>query len=268
MNTETLRTFIAAAQIKNFTKTAEHLFIAQSTVTNRILDLESEIGKPLFTRKHKQIDLALQTVRSSLSPDERLRIGTTNTIYECRLQHALRKWMKAKPLSTIILNIGHTAEMIESLKKGNLDMVFSFVSFYGDGYWCRPYYSEDLCLVCTAEDTTWADGISKKNLPEIDYLFSNFALQGLGLYIRDLFPKHHRFPLEIDNSTKLPAYVREGLGYTFLPAGLLQDPAVSAGIRIIPLLDFAPPKIDSYCIMRRDRPLPTDWEDFFLCDKA
>lgn len=182
MNTETLRTFIAAAQIKNFTKTAEHLFIAQSTVTNRILDLESEIGKPLFTRKHKQIDLteaglqfldyakqlvdlettALQTVRSSLSPDERLRIGTTNTIYECRLQHALRKWMKAKPLSTIILNIGHTAEMIESLKKGNLDMVFSFVSFYGDGYWCRPYYSEDLCLVCTAEDTTWADGISKK----------------------------------------------------------------------------------------------------------
>ena len=99
-------------------------------------------------------------------------------------------------------------------------------------------------------------------------LFSNFALQGLGLYIRDLFPKHHRFRLEIDNSTKLPAYVREGLGYTFLPASLLQDPAVSAGIRIIPLLDFAPPKIDSYCIMRRDRPLPTDWEDFFLCDKA
>ena len=167
MNTETLRTFIAAAQIKNFTKTAEHLFIAQSTVTNRIFDLESEIGKPLFTRKHKQIELteaglqfldyakqlvdlettALQTVRSSLSPDERLRIGTTNTIYECRLQHALRKWMKAKPLSTIILNIGHTTEMIESLKKGNLDMVFSFVSFYGDGYWCRPYYSEDLCLV-------------------------------------------------------------------------------------------------------------------------
>ena len=57
MNTETLRTFIAAAQIKNFTKTAEHLFIAQSTVTNRIFDLESEIGKPLFTRKHKQIEL-------------------------------------------------------------------------------------------------------------------------------------------------------------------------------------------------------------------
>ena len=111
MNTETAAYLYAAAQIKKLSKTAEHLFIAQSTVTNRILDLESEIGKPLFTRKHKQIELteaglqfldyakqlvdlettALQTVRSSLSPDERLRIGTTNTIYECRLQHALRK---------------------------------------------------------------------------------------------------------------------------------------------------------------------------------
>ncbi len=88
------------------------------------------------------------------------------------------------------------------------------------------------------------------------------------IYIRDLFPKHHRFRLEIDNSTKLPAYIRKGLGYTFLPASLLQDPAVSTGIRIIPLLDFAPPKIDSYCIMRRDRPLPPDWEDFFLYDKS
>ena len=47
MDTTTLRTFIALAQIKNFTKTAQQLFVAQSTVTNRIRDLEMELGQVL-----------------------------------------------------------------------------------------------------------------------------------------------------------------------------------------------------------------------------
>ena len=57
MDTTTLRTFITLAQIKNFTKTAQQLFVAQSTVTNRIRDLENELGVSLFIRNHKQVDL-------------------------------------------------------------------------------------------------------------------------------------------------------------------------------------------------------------------
>ena len=57
MDTSTLRTFIALSQIKNFTKTARQLYIAQSTVTNRIRDLEKELGVLLFTRNRKQVEL-------------------------------------------------------------------------------------------------------------------------------------------------------------------------------------------------------------------
>ena len=42
MNTENLKTFIALSKYKNFTKTAESLFVAQSTVTNRIAELEKK----------------------------------------------------------------------------------------------------------------------------------------------------------------------------------------------------------------------------------
>ena len=105
MDTTTLRTFIALAQIKNFTKTAQQLFVAQSTVTNRIRDLEMELGVPLFIRSHKQVDLtpsgqkfldyaqrfvslelaALQDIQSSPTYAQKISIGTTNTIYECHL---------------------------------------------------------------------------------------------------------------------------------------------------------------------------------------
>lgn len=53
MNTENLRTFIALSKYKNFTKTAESLFVAQSTVTNRIAELEKEVGKSSLKEREK-----------------------------------------------------------------------------------------------------------------------------------------------------------------------------------------------------------------------
>ena len=40
MDTQILKTFVILAKLRNFTKTADELFIAQSTVTNRITELE------------------------------------------------------------------------------------------------------------------------------------------------------------------------------------------------------------------------------------
>ena len=37
MNSEGIRTFIMLSKLKNFTRTAERMYVAQSTVTNRIV---------------------------------------------------------------------------------------------------------------------------------------------------------------------------------------------------------------------------------------
>ena len=50
MDTQQLQTFVTLAEYRNFTKTADALFVAQSTVTNRIAELEREVGKQLFDR--------------------------------------------------------------------------------------------------------------------------------------------------------------------------------------------------------------------------
>ena len=216
MDTTTLRTFIALAQIKNFTKTAQQLFVAQSTVTNRIRDLEMELGVPLFIRSHKQVDLtpsgqkfldyaqrfvslelaALQDIQSSPTYAQKISIGTTNTIYECHLQRRIRSFLKEKKDLSLHVTIGHTTAMMHQLQDGTLDAIFSFSAMFRDGYICRPYRTDSLVLVCQAANTEYANGISKDDLQKIDYLFCNFALQGVGLYIQDLFPRHHRFPLE------------------------------------------------------------------------
>lgn len=284
MDTTTLRTFIALAQIKNFTKTAQQLFVAQSTVTNRIRDLETELDAELFIRNRKQVDLtpsgqkflnyvqrfialevtALQEIQTSPAYAQKVHIGTTNTIYECHLQKKLRAYMKSKPDISLHVQISHTRDMLHNLQEGMLDAVFSFSAFFREGYICHPYKTDALVLVCQADNTEYSGGIYKDDLQKINYLFCNFALQGVGLYIQDLFPRHHRFPMEIDNSTKLPQYVADGIGYTFLPRSLIEDDLVQGRVRAIPLLDFAPPKVDSYYITRSPGTIPEELEAYLL----
>lgn len=57
MNTESIKTFIMLSKLKNFTRTAERMYVAQSTVTNRIGELENETGKRLFVRKQGGVEL-------------------------------------------------------------------------------------------------------------------------------------------------------------------------------------------------------------------
>lgn len=52
-----LKTFFILAKIKNFTKTAEHLFVTQSAVSHAIKKLENSIDTRLIARKRKQLIL-------------------------------------------------------------------------------------------------------------------------------------------------------------------------------------------------------------------
>ena len=48
MDTETLKTFLLLANTKNFSRTAEIMFVSQSAVTARIKSIEAELTKTLF----------------------------------------------------------------------------------------------------------------------------------------------------------------------------------------------------------------------------
>ena len=57
MNIESLTTFLILAEERSVTKTAQRLFLRQSTVSSRIQELEKELGQPLFERKPRSMTL-------------------------------------------------------------------------------------------------------------------------------------------------------------------------------------------------------------------
>src|SRR3954471_8084889 len=52
-----LKTFVAAATTLNFTRAAQQVHLAQSSVTEQIQTLEDDLGTPLFDRSRRKLSL-------------------------------------------------------------------------------------------------------------------------------------------------------------------------------------------------------------------
>lgn len=268
MDTQNLRTFLVLAEIKNFTQTADQLFVAQSTVTNRIAELERQLGKKLFYRDNKTVALTpegslfLTYAKRMIDLEETsikemnaikqyahsLRIGTTNTIYECHLVDTIKQLLTSRQDCALTVTVGHSISLLQMLQDGLLDVVYSYLPLVKNGYKSDVFATDSLVLVTSPRNNRYHNGIQKDELTKIQYLFCNFALQEVGLFIRELFPTYYQFHFEIDNSTKLLQFLIDGVGYSFLPESLVKPYILTRELETVPLLDFKTPKINSYRI--------------------
>ena len=116
MDIEALNTFLTLANTKNYTRTAAQLFVAQSTVTNRIHELEKELNIALFTRNNRSVELtaegeqfkdyaekvitltnaSLSEISSLHKYANHLRIGCSDSIYEGHLAPIILEHRKSE----------------------------------------------------------------------------------------------------------------------------------------------------------------------------
>lgn len=282
MNTENLKTFILLSKLKNFTLTAQQQFIAQSTVTNRIFELEKELGKQLFIRERKNVRLtpdginfldyaqrildlentAKEQLNTSNKFSHSLRIGSTNTIYDCHLQNYVPSFMKKHKDIAVKITMGHSQPLIQMLSDNVADIAFTYIPYKKKPFICLPFKNDEMVLVTRSDNIKHKNGILKNELKDTDYLYCNFPFQDLGNYIRDLFPTSYYFPFETDKSANLLKYLEEGFGYSFLPISLVQEHLKEKRLIKIPLLDFNIPWINSFLIVNKNKAESTPVHEF------
>lgn len=271
MDSQNLRTFIKLAETKNFTRAASQLYVAQSTITNRIAQLESETGKQLVARGRKSIslteegeiflnyarrivsleDAALSELNISEKKRLPIRIGTANTYYECYLFPFLKDFLPGQHEYSISITTGLTLHLLQLLQDDLLDLTFTYTPLQRADFVSRLESTEELVLVTSPKNNAYKNGIRKEDLGRLYYVFCNFALQDVGIFIRELFPPMYQFAFEIDNSTKVVDYLLDGIGASFLPMNLVKSYLDEGILESIPLLDFDAPKISNYVSYRK-----------------
>ena len=147
MQLKHLRTFVAVAGTLNLTRAAEKLRLAQSSVTEQIQALESDIGTTLFDRSKRKwaltpagarlLDYASTIIEFSdeargAALDEarkvggRVAIGGIESLCMERLPALLLKYCSDFPDVQVTLRSGKTVDLHGNLKAGQIDVYFTF----------------------------------------------------------------------------------------------------------------------------------------------
>ena len=167
MDIESMKTFMVLAKTKNYTRAANQLFVAQSTVTNRIIELEKELDFKLFRRTNRSVELtaegakfriyaekvieltdtSLAEISSEQKYDHYLRIGCADSIYEGHLAGLIRKHRKNAPRDYLKISIGLSDHLLEQIQNGMLDVVFTYLPLRKNSLHCELFKQDTLVLV-------------------------------------------------------------------------------------------------------------------------
>jgi DNA-binding transcriptional LysR family regulator len=175
MNLSHLHYFITLADEGHFANAAKSLFIARSTLSLAISQLERELGAPLFTKSgssftltpygkefHRYASLALQNIETGKrnvaamvqGDASTLRLGVPFTMQNADWSQMLRKFRASiGDTAKIQVQQGFSGELLHELSVGNLDLTFAGKSSDApDNLTFLPWWSHELVIVVNRQN--------------------------------------------------------------------------------------------------------------------
>ncbi|WKB35991.1 LysR family transcriptional regulator [Terrilactibacillus sp. S3-3] len=255
--------FVEAARLKNFTKAAERLRIAQPALSQQIGKLEQELGIKLFKRTGRGVtitgageqfyigaektlaeaQMAKDSVKGFInSPHGKLMVGALESLVQTRLPSLLVAFGKEYPGIKVFIRENTTEPLLEALKKGELDLALAHTEVNDSsnidlvppkGFYSKPLYQDELVLaVAKGHPLKERKTISIKELREEPFVSfkegSGIRSQLLATCNREGFE-----PLIAYECASPRTLVAEGLGVSVLPRLMAESPGPS--ISILPL---------------------------------
>lgn len=259
-----LQTFIAIVELGGFTKAAENLGYAQSTITAHIQILESEMGQTLFDRLGKKIVLTnvgkkllpyakqmldvykeiknITCEEAEVSGDLVIGAGESLSIY--RLNEIIKEYKKRYPKVNFILKNSICSDLRNRLYSGEFDMVFTI----------EPQVFEKDLVVKNLKDERMViigDINAELDLKKINYnnkvFKENIIFSENGCSLRISFENYlkqknikYANPLEFSSTEAIKKYVVSGLGISILPFYVVNSEINNGMLKFVELKDSFP----------------------------
>jgi len=259
---ELLRAFVAVADCGGFHRAAERLNLTQSTISQQVKRLERETKRALFRRTTRSVvltddgEMLLGDARRLLQLEEAardrlaaprlsgmVRLGVVEEVAGGSLPSALGRFAALHPGVKLEVQIGVSAELIEQLNRGRLDVVFAkrpLGTSRGRLVWREP-------LVWVAAETF--DLVPGTTLPLALYREKSVSREA-ALAALDNGEWSWEIVYTSPSLTGVRAAALAGLAITPLPAS-----AVMAGLRVVGVEEGLPRLPDlEFAIYEKARP--------------
>ncbi|WP_109210714.1 MULTISPECIES: LysR substrate-binding domain-containing protein [Microbacterium] len=278
MNLEQLRSFVAVAQLGNFTRAADQLHLAQPSLSRQIAVLEQELGAELFHRSRAGSTLTaageslLPLARRMLADassirremDElaglrrgRVRLGATPTLCVSLVAEALAAFHARHPGIELHISEHGSRRLLNELAAGELDLALVTTSdaASADRFTSTPLLVEELVVISSGGEPPVSshDSITLAEVAELPQVVfaSSYDLRtttDAAFRAAGLVPRAAIDGAEMDAVIR---FVERGLGVAIVPAMVLVDrpglravrlasPTLTRTISIARAADMAP----------------------------
>jgi DNA-binding transcriptional LysR family regulator len=241
MELRQLQTFLMVAEVQGFTKAAEILGYAQSSVTAQIQSLEEELGVPLFERLGKKVILtkagerllpyaqemlklhstAKTLIQTDQEPAGTLVIGAPESLAVYRLPAIIQEYRNMYPQVKFILKPGVCWELRNQVRNGQIDLAFLLepVAQIPDFY-VQPLVKERMVLIAPNDHPlVKKERVSPEEIRNETILFTESGCSYRAIFVQHL-QRHGIYPdptLEFWNLEAIKKCVMCGLGISLLP---------------------------------------------------
>ena len=240
MELHQLRYFVAVAETGNFTRAAEHSNISQPSLSQQILNLESEVGHKLFHRlgrkavlteagnafleRARRILVEVENAAKELSDHPRLgrriTVGAVQTVMPYLVAPLIAQAKNDLPNLTIAAREDFRTDLVRAVVDGDVDLAVVPQPVEDHRLSIEPLLTEPLLLV-VGKNHAFAErteiGIS--DLAEESFV-SLGTSSTVAEQIRSFFGHHNfdpRIAFHCAQVTTLKLFVAMGLGISLLP---------------------------------------------------
>lgn len=252
-------TFQAVVDCGGFTKAAERLGYAQSSVTAHIQELESFYNKQVFDRIGKSVvltqfgtellerarillheyDIACNISQSYEKPHGRLKIGIPESLLLYRIYPIIREYKERHPEVEVIIVVDVCLKLIERLQNGELDICFCLQpALCHQSLNTLTYFQEKFVMVAPAS-------YNKAEFKPEDDMLVLFIERGIGyrgvmeMYFESIGFRPKNI-LEMSSVEAIKKCLIGGSGITVLPDYAIQEEIDRGLLKAFDCLSYEP----------------------------
>lgn len=271
-----IRTFLHVAEVGNFTRAAEDLQYAQSTVTSQIQTLEKELGFPLFERIGRKCHLTdagreflqyandIQYITQKISAIKEqsedapfsLRIGVIESLLFSTMIDLAPLFKTKYPNADLFMQVGTAPDLLDLLRQSQLDMVYISSSPNTDNTLFCCYKREERMSFVVSADHPLAH---RKQIPlEEVFSYPLIMTESSGYCSRMLREIAANAQIEmrpsitINDIDAISLFLRDGRSFSFLPECSLSEHLHSGHLTTLDM-EIQPPVYYSQVLLRKSQ---------------
>jgi DNA-binding transcriptional LysR family regulator len=266
-----IRYFLAVIDHGNFSKAAEQCHVSQPTLSVGIAKLERVLGRKLFQRSSKRVELTvsgahfavharrieaefMQAERSVIDTTVQatIRLGILTTIpthWHEALATAFRPFAASERVEFVE---ARERDILEQLSRGRIDLALTIVRDDNDRFVARPLMTEGYALAMALDHPLAGESVIAAEALADNVMIARRNCEALADTSRHFTSRGVRpfFAAKTNNDDRALALVRAGLGITVMPESFscaqMAMPALAGftlsrtiGILIAPHVDAA-----------------------------